>query len=212
MLSITLIIIILTAIVSFTAMSNEKIINDLIFYPPAITNQNQWYRFISCALIHADFAHLAFNMWGLWIFGENLESAFKQIFPNYGGALYVAFYVLTQFFCLIPTYIKNKDNYYYRSLGASGAVSGIVFATILIAPTMGLGLLFIPIYIPAFLFGIIYLAVSYYLAKKGRGSINHEAHLFGALAGLGFFIIMCYAFSTFDPIRSFTSQVSDYLS
>ena len=128
MISITLVIIILTCIVSFTAMNNNKIINDLIFYPPAISEQNQWYRFFTCALIHADIQHLVFNMWGLYVFGENLENAFTYIFPAQGRFLYVALYLFAQFFCLVPTYVKNKDNRMYQSLGASGAVSGIVFA------------------------------------------------------------------------------------
>ena len=184
----------------------------LFFIPLAITGQNQWYRFITCAFIHADITHLAFNMWGLYVFGEVLEDAFKFIFPGIGGVVYVAFYVFTQFFCLIPTYLKHKNDHYYRSLGASGAVSGIVFATIVLYPTVKLGLLFIPIGIPGFLFGFIYLAASYYLAKRGRDNINHEAHFFGALAGVAFLVISCYAFSNVDPVKNFTTQLSAYFN
>ena len=209
MISITLVIVILTAIISFTAFNNSKITSDLIFYPPAITEQNQWYRFFTCALIHADIPHLVFNMWGLYIFGENLESAFSLIFPTLGRFLYVALYLFAQFFCLVPTYVKNKDNRLYQSLGASGAVSGIVFASIILFPTAKLGLLFLPFYIPGFIFGFLYLAASYYMAKKGRDNINHEAHLFGAIAGVAFTIITCYAFSGFDPVKNFISQVSE---
>lgn len=209
MISITLVIVILTAIISFTAFNNSKITSDLIFYPPAITEQNQWYRFFTCALIHADIPHLVFNMWGLYIFGENLESAFSYIFPTLGKFLYVALYLFTQFFCMIPTYVKNKDNHLYQSLGASGAVSGIVFASIVLFPTSKMGLLFIPVYIPGFIFGILYLAASYYMGKRGRDNINHEAHLFGALAGVAFTVIACYIFSSFDPVKNFISQISE---
>ena len=209
MISITLVIFILTSVISFTAMNNNKIKSDLIFYPPAITEQNQWYRFFTCALIHADIPHLVFNMWGLYIFGENLESAFSLIFPTLGRFLYVALYLFAQFFCLVPTYVKNKNNRLYQSLGASGAVSGIVFASIVLFPTAKLGLLFLPFYIPGFIFGFLYLAASYYMAKRGRDNINHEAHLFGAIAGVAFTIITCYAFSGFDPVRNFISQVSE---
>jgi membrane associated rhomboid family serine protease len=212
MLSITLIIIALTAIISFSALSNQKVTNDLIFYPPAVTNQNQWYRFFSCALIHADIPHLLFNMWGLYIFGENLENAFAFIFPGKGGLLFVALYLFSQFFCLVPTYLKNKDNHYYRSLGASGAVSGVVFASIILFPTAKLGLLFIPIGIPGFIFGLLYLAISYGMAKKGTDNINHEAHFFGALAGAGFVIASCYAFSGFDPVQNFVGDIREFLS
>ncbi len=212
MFSITLIIVILTAIVSFTAFSNQKVINDLIFYPPAITHHNQWYRFFSCAIIHADVMHLLFNMWGLYIFGENLERAMEYIFPGKGGIVFVALYLFAQFFCLVPTYLKNKENYNYRSLGASGAVSGVVFASILLFPTAKLGLLFIPIGIPGFIFGFIYLAISYSMAKRGTDNINHEAHFWGALAGVVFLIVVSYAFSAFDPIQNFTGQIRDFLS
>ncbi len=212
MLSITLIIVILTAIVSFTAFSNQKVINDLIFYPPAITDHNQWYRFFSCAIIHADVMHLLFNMWGLYIFGENLERAMEYIFPGKGGIVFVALYLFAQFFCLVPTYLKNKENYNYLSLGASGAVSGVVFASILLFPTAKLGLLFIPIGIPGFIFGFIYLAISYSMAKRGTDNINHEAHFWGALAGVVFLIVVSYAFSAFDPIQNFTGQIRDFLS
>lgn len=212
MISITLVIIAITCIISLTSFNNSKVIGDLIFYPPAITEQNQWYRFFTCALIHGDFFHLAFNMWGLYIFGETLENAFSYIFPTLGRFLYVALYLFAQFFCLVPTYIKNKDNRMYQSLGASGAVSGIVFASIVLFPTSRMGLIFIPIYLPGFIFGILYLVASFYMAKKGRDNINHEAHLFGALAGAAFTIIACYVFSAFDPVKNFVSQVTELLS
>lgn len=209
MITITMVIVILTAVISFTAFNNSKITNDLIFYPPAITEQNQWYRFFTCALIHADIPHLVFNMWGLYIFGENLESAFTYIFPTLGKFLYVALYLFAQFFCMVPTYVKNKDNHLYQSLGASGAVSGIVFASIVLFPTAKLGLLFLPFYIPGFIFGILYLVASYYMGKRGRDNINHEAHLFGAIAGAAFTVIACYVFSNFDPVKNFVSQISE---
>ena len=98
MISITLIIVILTTVISFTAMNNNKVTSDLIFYPPAITEQNQWYRFFTCALIHADIPHLVFNMWGLYVFGENLETAFSFIFPTLGRFLYELYIFLPSFF------------------------------------------------------------------------------------------------------------------
>jgi membrane associated rhomboid family serine protease len=210
MLSITLIIIILTAIVSFTAFSNEKIINDLIFYPPAVTNQNQWYRFWSCALIHSDITHLAFNMLSLWMFGEIVENAFASIFPGMGKTLYVALYLITQFICLLPTYLKNKNNYQYRSLGASGAVSAVVFVGIMLAPTSLIGFFIVPPFIPAFIFAPLYLILSAYLDKKGRDNINHSAHIWGSLGGVVFFVAASYLFSSFDPIHYFVSQVQSY--
>ena len=210
MLTITVIIIIITCIVSFTAFSNEKITNDLIFYPPAITNNNQWYRFLSCALIHADFFHLFFNMFSLYMFGEIVEESFKTIFGGSGKLMYVLLYLLAQFVCLLPTYFNNKDNHYYRSLGASGAVSAVVFVGIMLAPTSLIGLFIIPPIIPAFIFAPIYLIITAYLGKKGGDSINHSAHLWGSIFGVVFFIIACYMFGTFDPIKYFISQVVNF--
>ena len=212
MISTTLIIIILTAIVSFTSFSNQKTINDLIFYPPAVSQQNQWYRFWSCALIHADIAHLAFNMFSLYMFGEMVEKAFEEIFPGTGKILYVALYLVSQFVCLVPTYMKHKDDYSYRSLGASGAVSAVIFVAICLQPLRPLALLFLPIPIPGFIFGFLYLAISTYMGRKGGDNINHSAHIWGAIAGVVFLILACYTMSTFDPIKHFISQVGGFLS
>ncbi len=139
-MTITIIIIVLTCIVSFTAFSNQKIIDDLIFYPPAISKQNQWYRFFSYGLIHADIGHLFFNMFSFYIFGEYVEKSFVQIFDEKGKLIFALLYITALIACLLPTYFQQKDNYYYKSLGASGAVSAIVFAFMFIYPTQGIGL------------------------------------------------------------------------
>ena len=123
MLTITLIILLLTCVISFTAFSNEKITNDMIFYPTAVTNHNQWYRFITCGFIHADFMHLAFNMYTFYLFGDMVERAFTAIYGEMGKALYIVMYISSLVVCLLPTYFKHRNDYYYRSLGASGAVS-----------------------------------------------------------------------------------------
>ncbi|MBI1779799.1 MAG: rhomboid family intramembrane serine protease [Sphingobacteriales bacterium] len=206
-MSITVIIIIITCLVSVTAFSNQKIIDDLIFYPPAVANQNQWYRFFSCGLIHADFMHLAFNMYALYLFGQFVEAKFIIIFGDKGKLLYILMYVAALGFCLLPTYSKNKNNYHYRSLGASGAVSAIVFAYILLNPLQGLGLLFIPIYIAGFIFGFLYLFISGILEKKNQGNINHSAHIWGAVFGVAFLIIAARLFSDTKILSDFIEQI-----
>jgi membrane associated rhomboid family serine protease len=208
-LSITVIIIIITSLVSFSAFSNEKLMNGLIFYPPAIHKNNQWYRFFSNGLLHADLTHLLFNMFSLYLFGRLVETSFSEIFGETGKLLYLAMYVLALGACLIPTYNKNKENYHYRSLGASGAVSAVIFASILLNPLMGMGLFFIPVFIAAFLFGFIYLAVSSWLDRKGGGNINHSAHIFGALFGVGFMIVACRLFSDYPVLENFINKVKD---
>lgn len=210
MLTITLIILLLTCVISFTAFSNEKITNDMIFYPTAVTNHNQWYRFITCGFIHADFMHLAFNMYTFYLFGDMVERAFTTIYSEMGKALYIVMYISSLVVCLLPTYFKHRNDYYYRSLGASGAVSAVIFTGIFLNPTMGMGIFPIPFHIPAFIFGPLYLGISAYLAKKGHGNINHSAHIWGALYGVVFLVITSQFLSPFRPLESFVNEVMNY--
>jgi membrane associated rhomboid family serine protease len=211
MITVTLVILMLTCVISFIAFSNDNITENLIFYPPAITNNNQWYRFVTCGFIHADFMHLAFNMYTFYLFGGIVEPAFVEIFGDTGKALYTVCYILALIVCLLPTYLQHRNNYHYRSLGASGAVSAIIFVGIVLFPTMGMRIFPIPINIPAFIFGPLYLVVSAYLAKKGRGNINHSAHIWGAVFGIVYLVIVCQFNSSFRPIQHFIDEVTAYL-
>lgn len=211
-MSITLAIIILTAIISFTAFSNRKIEDDLIFYPPYIDRKHQWYRFITAGLIHADIFHLLFNMWALYGFGRIVEYYFMDIFPGTGRVYFLVMYVVALVVSLLPTYFNNRDNYYYKSLGASGAVSAVVFAGIFFYPLGQIGLLFLPVKLPGFIFGPIYLGITAYLARRGTDNINHSAHFWGALFGIVYVIVVCSLFSHFAPVQSFLEQVRNYFS
>ena len=208
-ITITLIIIIITVLVSIVGLRSEKVIDNLIFYPPAITEQKQYYRFITCGFIHADIGHLFFNMYAFYLFGNITEEIFSAIFGDYGKLLYITMYVLALIACLIPSFLKNRNNPNYRSLGASGAVSAVVFAYIIFNPIQGIGLLFIPVFIPGFLFGIIYLVVSYLLDKKGGGRINHSAHIWGALFGIIFLIVTSELFSGYPVLGHFIDSVKN---
>jgi membrane associated rhomboid family serine protease len=213
-LSITLIIIIITGIISFTAFNNQKIINDLIFYPPAITKQNQWYRFFTCGLIHADITHLLFNMLSLYMFGEFVERSFSSpiLFAEKGKLLYIIMYLLALFVCLVPTFIKHKNDYYYRSLGASGAVSAVVFAGILFNPTAKLGFFFIPPIIPGYIFGPLYLILSTWLEKRAKDNVNHSAHIWGALFGIVFITAAAAILKTdYQPLEQFVLKIKHSL-
>jgi membrane associated rhomboid family serine protease len=207
--SITIVIIVITSIVSFMALNNENLLNKLIFYPPAVTERNEWYRFFSSGIIHADFPHLIFNMYALYLFGTGVENRFMEVFGDKGRALYVVMYVLALAVSLIPTYSKNKDNYLYRSLGASGAVSAVVFAYMLFDPMIGIGLFFIPIFIAGFLFGILYLVISQFLDKRGGGRINHSAHIWGALFGVAFVIIACRLFGGYPVVANLIETIKN---
>ena len=211
-MSITLIIIIITVLVSITAFSNDKVFNDFIFDPPAVTYDKQWWRFLTCGLIHADFGHLIFNMYAFYMFGDAVEKSFTGIFHEKGKLLYLVLYITALFACLVPTYLKHRTDNYYRSLGASGAVSAVIFAFIIIYPLNRMGLIFIPgIRIPAFIFGFLYLVVSSFLDRRGGGGINHSAHIFGALYGIAFLIVTGYVFSDYPVIAEFIQQIRAYV-
>ena len=178
MITINIIVITITCIVSYLAFSNETLMNKLIFYPPSITRDNQWYRFVTSGFIHADMMHLGFNMLTLYFFGRNLE----YIYASYFGVSqlwYLILYLSALIVSQIPSYLKNKNNYYYKSLGASGAVSAIVFSMILLMPWSTLYVFIIPV--PAIIYAIFYLGYSVYMSRKGGDSINHDAHIWGAV-------------------------------
>ncbi|MDP9230118.1 MAG: rhomboid family intramembrane serine protease [Bacteroidota bacterium] len=209
--SITVIIIIITSLVSLGGFSNQKIIDDLIFYPPAITERRQWYRFITCGLIHADFGHLLFNMLSLYLFGKFVEDKFIEIFQTNGRMLYLAMYILSLIISLLPTYFKNRNNHNYRSLGASGAVSAVVFAGLMVAPYVEVGFFFIPPIIPGFIFGPLYLIISTFLEKRGGDNINHSAHIWGALFGVAFIIVLGKLLANYNAIEEFVNGVKLYM-
>src|SRR5690242_1911288 len=206
-MSVTIIIIAITVIISLYAFSSLKVREDLIFYPAAITQHNQYYRFITYGFIHADLSHLFFNMYAFYLFGGVCEDFFINIFGNYGKLLYVLMYFLALIVCVIPDFMKYHGNPNYRSLGASGAVSAVVFAYILFRPLQGIGLLFIPIFIPGFLFGILFLIVSYFLGRKGATSVNHSAHIWGAIFGVVFLIIVSQLFTDYPLLQNFIESV-----
>ncbi len=208
--TITLAIIVITSLISIGGFYNQKIKNDLIFYPPAITERRQWYRFFTCGLIHADVAHLFFNMYTLYMFGDAVESNFADIFGAQGKLLYFLMYVTALIACLLPTYFKHKDNAYYSSLGASGAVAAVVFAFIFLNPTTKMFLVFLPIPTPAFIFGVLYLIITSYLARRGNSGINHSAHLWGSVYGVFFLLIAGFVIAHENLFGNFIDEVQTY--
>lgn len=185
-LTITLIIIIVTCLVSLGGLNNQKIIDDLIFYPAAMKGGRQLHRYITHGFIHADLFHLIFNMFTLYFFGGLIEAAFT--FWSGNKLVFLMFYLSALVVASIPDYIKHKDQYNYRSLGASGAVNAVLFSFILIAPWQQIQVWFIPM--PAIVFAVLYLIYSMYMEKKGGDNINHSAHLWGAAYGIAFTLIL----------------------
>ena len=207
--SITLVLVLANLAVSIPAFNNSKLMNDLIFYPPAIANNNQYYRFITHGFLHADIAHLAFNMIALYSFGGAVEQIFSLecLFGSMGKVYYLLMYLVALVVATLPTYLKNVNNYQYRSLGASGAVSAVVFAGLTLLPQLPINFMFIPIDIPGYIFGIIYLGVSAYLDRKGGGNVNHSAHFWGAAFGVVFTLILCLALAKLNVLENFLRQI-----
>jgi membrane associated rhomboid family serine protease len=179
----TIILIAVTCIVSFLGFNNRDLIDKLIFWPPAV-KRGQYYRFLSHALIHADGAHLLFNMITLYFFGRAMEGLYERILGPAGFALFYAGAVVV---AILPSYIANRDNPAYRSLGASGGVSAVLFAFILINPWATILVWFLPV--PAILYAVAYVVYSIYMDRQRSDNINHSAHLWGAAYGVLFTVL-----------------------
>ena len=178
-ISTTLILIAITCAVSFTAMNNAKMIDALILWPPAISRKKEYHRLVTYGLIHADLMHLLFNMITLYFFGEVIEVFYNSVLGPFGFAI---FYVGGLVASILPTYFKHRDDSNYYSLGASGAVSGVLFAYILFAPWTAILIFFLPM--PAIIYAVLYVAYSIYSDRQGGDRINHSAHLWGAAYGV----------------------------
>ncbi|MEI3801136.1 MULTISPECIES: rhomboid family intramembrane serine protease [unclassified Chitinophaga] len=184
-LSISLIIIIITCLVSYTALKNYDQLDKMSLQPYMVQRYKQYYRFITSGFVHADFQHLIFNMLTLFFFGPAIENLFMQLFHS--KLVYILYYILGIIVANIPSYIKHRNNSSYSSLGASGAISAVVFTAIMIDPWNTIFLFFIPI--PAVIYGVLFLALSAYMSRKGGDNINHDAHMWGALFGIVFPLI-----------------------
>lgn len=180
----TTLIIIITVVVSLVAWQNKTFLGRLVFDPIAITRHKQFDRFLTSGFVHGDGMHLLFNMITLYFFGRVMERFYIQELGSLG---FVGFYTLAIIASSIPDYIRHKNNPRFASLGASGGVSAVLFAFILLAPWETIYLFFIPI--PAIIFAIAYVGYSVWADKRGTGRINHLAHL----AGAGFGVIATIA-------------------
>lgn len=174
-----------------------------MFSPYRVKHHGEWYRAFTHAFIHKDYMHLFFNMFVLYNF-QIVEEAFNYYFDAKGIPLFITFYVGGFLCATIPSLIKHGDNDSYWSLGASGAVSAVVFGFILLAPLEPLYLLFIPIGIPSVIFGALYLGFEYYMDQKGGSNVAHDAHIWGALFGLTFLIIL-----KFDFLKNFIDTIKN---
>ena len=182
---VTYALIAITCLVSWLAFSNRKLADRLILWPPAIDKHRQYDRLLTYGFIHADFMHLLFNMITLYFFGRQIEILMTGLV---GVWVYPMFYLSALVISILPTYLKNQHNPNYLSLGASGAVSAVLFAFILVAPWQLIFVFFIPL--PAIVFAVLYLGYSIWMDRRGGDRINHSAHLAGAAYGVMFLVIM----------------------
>jgi len=190
-MNIVSIIIAVTVLISFQANKNPDLKQRFLYIPFQLKHNNEYYRLISHIFIHADISHLAFNMISLYFLGSTLSYYFIDYYGLQLGTTYLLIlYFAGAIFASLPSFFKHQDNSSYRSLGASGAVSAVIFAAILWDPSMSLGILFIPFPIPAYIFGPIYLAVEYFSMKRGGTGIAHDAHLGGAVFGILFVLLL----------------------
>ena len=163
-------------------MSAPRIIELNLLRPYRVARGQDYFTVITCGFVHADFAHLLFNSLTLYFFGPGLERLMGT--PKFIGLYFIGLVVSS-----LGTVFKQKNNPDYASLGASGAILAVLFAAIVYTPTSSIFILPIPVPIPAPLFALGYLAYTYYASRQARGRVNHDAHLGGALAGIGFVML-----------------------
>ena len=204
-LTLTTLIIGITAITSILAFNRPEMMDRWMFMPYRIKNRSQWDRFILSGFIHKDYMHLLFNMFTFYFFGGVVEMFLRYSFGAVaGGALFVGFYLLGIIIADIPTYKKHQDDSHYRALGASGGTSATVFASIIIMPMADI-CLFAILCLPGFVLGVLFLIYSYVKGKRGEDNINHDAHLYGAIFGIIFILILSPS-----SAAQFVEQVKDF--
>lgn len=182
---LTLILIAVTALVSWQAFEKKRIFERLVLWPPGVERFHQYDRLLTHGFVHADWPHLLFNMITLYFFGGAIEQVFAQ---TIGQAGFVLFYLSAIVVAILPSYLRHRRDNGYVSLGASGAVSAVLFAYVLINPWSWIIVFVIPV--PAIVYAVAYVFYSFWMDKRGRGNINHNAHLSGAIYGVLFMLLM----------------------
>lgn len=183
-------IIIITVLVSIAGFQNRSLLAKLMFNAYLVKHSNEWFRVVTHAFVHGGWMHLLVNMWVLWIFGGLVEKHYMLEKGNLGIAGYLALYLGGILFSTLPSYNKHQNNFNYNAVGASGAVAAVLFSAIYFRPTMDLYLMFIPIPIPAVIFGIGYLALEWYLDKNSADNVAHDAHFWGAAFGISYSMLL----------------------
>jgi membrane associated rhomboid family serine protease len=189
----TLIIVITTTLISITAFGSEDVFSRLLFNPYQVYHRREYYRLITHGFLHADWMHLIINMFVLYSFGNNVENWLRQLkfsgYIDHPVLVYCLLYFGGVVVASLISLVKHRNNYYYNSVGASGAVSAVIFTSIFFAPLDRL-YFFADIPIPGIVFAVLYLAYSSFMSRRGRDNINHDAHFAGAVYGFLFPVLI----------------------
>jgi membrane associated rhomboid family serine protease len=181
---LTWILIGVTVVVSWMAFERPRLMDRLTLWPPAIARKHEYDRLVTYGFVHADWTHLLFNMMTLYFFGPLSERFYAA---TMGPLAYPLFYLSAMVAAILPTYLRHRNDATYRSLGASGAVSAVLFTFVLLNPWATIYVFVVPC--PAIIFGVLYLGYSAWADRQGHGNINHAAHLWGAVYGMAFAIV-----------------------
>lgn len=183
---ITLVLIVITMVISWAAMRHKRVAHRLVFWPPAIYYEHQYDRLLMHGFIHADVKHLLFNMVTLFCFGQPIEQMMTQITHNHW--VYLFFYLSAIIVSILPSYLKNYNNPNHLSLGASGAISAIMTAYVMIHPWSLIFIIIIPV--PAIVYLVCYVIYSVWMNHRGDAQINHSAHMAGAIFAILFLLCL----------------------
>ena len=178
---ITTIICVITGIISGAAFTQPNIFNQLMHHPATEHRRGEYWRWLTAGFVHADYMHLAFNLLAFYTFGVGVERRFIGYFGENGSYIYLFFYLVIIVAANLPTYFQHRFNSSYTAVGASGGVSGVVFAAILFNPWLEMSVFIIPM--RGVVFGVLYLAYSSWAAQNAKDNIGHSAHLTGAVLG-----------------------------
>lgn len=186
---ILILILIITGVTSYMAFNNTEAFDKMKFNAYAILHHRQWHRFFTYGFIHANWMHLIFNLYVLWAFGKIVMLFFQYHFGNFANLYFIGLYFPAIALSSLWDFFRHCDDAYYNAVGASGAVSAVVFASIILYPQGQMGLIFIPIMLPSWIFGGLYLVYTIVMSRKQIDNIGHDAHFWGAIYGIAYTLL-----------------------
>lgn len=188
----TLVLMAVTVLVSVWAFTDSLLLDRLLLKPDRVWYRREWWRLLTSGFVHKDYAHLGFNLFTFVFFGLEIERICTLYFGRgRGAAAFLLIYLGGILVANLPTVVRHRDDHRYASLGASGGVAAVLFASIVLSPLRKLVLLFLPVGIPGFIFGALYAGFSFVQARRGSADgINHDAHLTGALYGVAIILLL----------------------